>query len=105
MSYGLEISNSNNVTVITNDNTIISKEIPVDNNSGTLLANSSVEYTFSGAGNPALVGVNFTEGNAPTPQDYNNGLVIERNLQADKLIVKNNTDASKPYELQFFRFG
>ena len=105
MSYGLELSNSNNVTVITNDNTIISKEIPVDNNSGTLLANSSVEYTFSGAGNPALVGVNFTEGNAPSLQNYDNGLVIERNLQADKLIVKNNTSASKPYELQFFRFG
>lgn len=104
MGYGLEISNSNNVVVITNDNTILNKE-NIDENSGTLLPGDTVEYTFAGAGNPDLIGVTFTEGNAPSSTNNDNGLIITRDLQSDKLIVSNPTVVSKPYEIHFFRFG
>tara|TARA_B100000497_G_C7649514_1_gene390690 strand:- start:746 stop:1069 length:324 start_codon:yes stop_codon:yes gene_type:complete len=107
MSYGLEISNSNNVIVITNDNTILNKET-VDVNqelAGTIPANSSVSYAFTGAGDPSRIGVNFTEGQAPSSGNQNNGLEIIRNLTDDTLTVKNTTGVGKPYDLQFFRFG
>jgi len=105
MSYGLEISNSNNVIVITNDNTILNKETVDQESAGTIPANSSVSYTFTGAGDPSFIGVNFTEGNAPSSTNQNNGLEISRNLTTDTLTVTNTTGVAKPYVLQFFRFG
>ena len=93
MSYGLEISNSNNVIVITNDNNIFNEEIFLSQ-SGTVEANSTLNLTIPDVGNSQLISINLSS----------DGDSVGFSTSGNTLSLTNNRPGDKTFSLNVFRF-
>lgn len=104
-NYGLYISDGQNGGVITNSNSITNSETSLSAQTGTIPANGSVSYNMTGAGDQTKIGVRFIKIGNQAPDQNDDGLEVSRDLVADTLSIVNTTAVSKPYSVEFFRFG
>lgn len=97
MSYGLYISDGVNGGVITNANNVFNEEYDFELNGQSLAGGSTFDIQTSGAGNPALIGINLS---TSAPQH----ITVTRDAVNDKLVISNTSGGTQSFSAKIFRF-